>query len=1101
MKTFWRADYPPAWVAAALMALLSTPLSAAPAARIDFNRDVRPILSDKCFTCHGPDDGQRQADLRLDTRSGAFADRGGSAVIVPGDRSASRLYQRINHEVEVARMPPPVAERKLTPEEVERIGTWIDQGADWQTHWAYVPPKRADPPQVSDPAWPRNPIGRFILSRLDREELKPSPAADKTTLLRRVTFDLTGLPPASEAIEAFLADDSPDAYEKCVDELLLSPHYGERMAMPWLDAARYADTHGYHIDSHRDMWRWRDWVIQAFNDNMPFDQFTVEQLAGDLLPDPTPSQILATGFNRNHMINYEGGAIPDEYQVEYVVDRIETTSTVWMAATMGCARCHDHKYDPFKQKEFYQFFAFFNTIGEKGLDGQTGNAAPVLELPSDEQKRQRQELEERITALEAKLADDEIKPRQAVWEKTALGAIPAPPENGLVARWGFEENLLEEVAKQTGGTVRGELTYDKYGRIGRSVSFSGETHAEIGRAFDPRADKPFSLAMWVLVRARNTMRLLHKIQDTETRRGFELFVDEFIKIGEPYELMRGQRIRVRLSHRWPGNAIEVRIARHIRQGRWHQLTVTYDGSGSAVGVRFYVDGEPEEVEIVNDSLSGPIHNDRPLAAGDKEVGPPFRGGMDEMRVYDRVLSPAEAAGLTADHPIRATLADPLESCPEYFWRGKKPQEDRELSEEEKEAKKKNRRLFAECQRRRDKMRDYFLTHVATESEQQFYADLLDFDEQLTRLKNEIPTTMVMGEMSKPRETFVLGRGDYRNKTARVTAGVPAVLNPLPSDAPSNRLGLARWLVDPANPLTARVTVNRYWQMIFGTGLVRSSEDFGSQGEPPSHPALLDWLAVEFIESGWDVKALLKKIVMSSAYRQSSRITPEHLEKDPGNRLLARGPRFRLSAEGIRDNALAVSGLLDPEIGGPSVYPYQPPGLWEEMAFGDVFSAQTYPPGTGKDLYRRGMYTFWKRTVPPASLATFDAPDREECRIRRALTNTPLQALVLMNDPTYVEASRHLAQSMILEAGDNPDQRIAWAFRRATGRAPQPGETAVLASIAREQEADYRKAPQAARELVTVGESQHDPNLDPVELAAWTTVAGTILNLDEVVTKE
>ena len=1095
-----RRSYLPLW-AAALSASLSAPLAGAPAARIDFNRDVRPILSDKCFACHGPDDGQRQADLRLDTRNGAFAERGGSAVIIPGDRAASRLYKRISHEVEIARMPPPAAERHLKPEEVERIGTWIDQGADWQTHWAYVPPKRSVLPEAGDPAWAESPIDRLILARLEREGLQHSSPADKTTWLRRVALDLTGLPPTPEQIAAFVADESPHAYEKRVDGLLGSPHYGERMAMPWLDAARYADTHGYHIDSHRDMWRWRDWVIEAFNDNMPFDQFTVEQLAGDLLPDATPSQILATGFNRNHMINFEGGAIPEEYQVEYVVDRIETTATVWMAATIGCSRCHDHKHDPFKQKEFYQFFAFFNTIGEKGLDGQTGNAAPVLELPSDAQKLRRQELEERIEGLEVKLADDKIKPRQAAWEKTALDTIPTPTDKGLVARWEFEENLLETVGQQTGATVRGELTYDEYGRVGRNVTFSGETHAEFGGTFAPRADKPFSLAMWVRVVSFGSQRVLHKIENTATRRGFELFVDEFTKIGEPYELNRGQRIRVRLSHQWPENAIEVRTARHIRQGAWHQLTVTYDGSGSAAGLRFYVDGEPEETETISDSLSGPIHNDRPLGAGDKAVGPPFRGGLDEMRVYDRVLSPAEAANLAGDHPVRAMLANPLEGCPEYFWRGKNPEEDRELSEEEEEAKKKNRRLFAECGRRQEALRHYFLERAVPDDEQGYYADLVVLDKQLRRLKNEIPTTMVMGEMPKPRDTFVLGRGDYRNQTEKVTAGVPAVLNPLPADAPPNRLGLARWLVDPANPLTARVTVNRYWQMIFGTGLVRSSEDFGSQGEPPSHPEVLDWLAVEFVESGWDVKALLKKIVMSAAYRQASRVTPEHLEKDPGNRLLARGPRFRLSAEGIRDNALAVSGLLNPEIGGPSVYPYQPPGLWEEMAFGDVFSAQAYTPGSGKDLYRRSMYTFWKRTVPPASLSTFDAPDREECRTRRARTNTPLQALVLMNDPTYVEASRHLAQRMILEAGANPDQRIAWVFRRATGRAPQPRETAVLASIASEQEADFRKSPEAARALVAVGESKYDSNVDPVELAAWTTVAGTILNLDEVVTKE
>ena len=998
-------------------------------------------------------------------------------------------------------MPPPAAERKLTPEEVDRIGAWIDQGAEWKTHWAYAPARRLPLPQVSDSTWPRNPIDRFILARLDRAGLEPSPPVDKAALLRRVSLDLTGLPPAPEQIDAFLASDSPDAYEKHVDRLLASPHYGERMAMPWLDAARYADTHGYHIDSHRDMWRWRDWVIRAFNDNMPFDRFTIEQLAGDLLPAAAPSQRLATGFNRNHMINFEGGAIPEEYQVEYVVDRIETTSTVWLAATMGCARCHDHKYDPFKQKEFYRFFAFFNTIGEQGLDGRTGNAAPVLELPLDEQKSARQELEERIAALEAKLADDEIAPRQAAWEKTALDVIPAAPENDLVARWGFEENLLEEKGRTSGEAVRGELTYKKYGRLDQAVSFSGETHARWGAAFDPRREKPFSLSLWFRAAAFNGMHLLHKIEDPETRRGFELLVDEFVKIGEPYELKRGQRIRVRLTHRWPGNALEVRTVRPIQQGAWHHLTLTYDGSGTAPGLRFYVDGKPETIEVLRDHLSGAIDNARPVAAGDKKVGPPFRGDFDEMRVYHRVLSPAEAANLALDHPVRAILANPLEGCPQYFWRGKRPDEEAELSEEEKETRKKNRRLFAECGRRQDKLRDYFLTRAAAESEQRAYAELLDLDARLERLKNEIPTTMVMSEMSNPRETFVLGRGDYRNKTAKVTAGVPAVLNPLPAGAPPNRLGLARWIVDPANPLTARVTVNRYWQMIFGTGLVRTSEDFGSQGEPPSHPALLDWLSVEFVESGWNIKALLKKIVMSSTYRQSSRVRDELMRQDPINRLLARGPRFRLSAEVIRDNALAVSGLLNREIGGPSVYPYQPPGLWEEMAFGDVFSAQTYTPGSGADLYRRSLYTFWKRTVPPASLATFDAPDREECRTRRARTNTPLQALVLMNDPTYVEASRHLAQRMILKAGGDAGRRIEWAFRRALGRAPSREEVDVLASMAREQEAVYRKTPGDARDLIAVGESKRDPQLDPVELAAWTTIAGTILNLDEMVTKE
>ena len=1062
-------------------------------ARIDFNRQIRPLLSDKCFACHGPDEGQRQAKLRLDTKEGAFADRGGYQVIVPGDRSKSRLFQRISHEQEVARMPPPTADRQLSQQEVGLLGRWIDQGADWRTHWAYVAPKRPPLPQVSNADWPRNGIDHFILARLDREGLEPSPPAAKATLLRRVTLDLTGLPPAPEEIDSFLADGAPDAYEKRVDRLLESPHHGERMAMQWLDLARYADTHGYHIDSERHMWHWRDWVIGAFNRNMPFDQFTIEQLAGDLLPNPAKEQLVATGFNRNHMINFEGGAIPEEYQTEYVIDRLETTATVWMASTVGCSRCHDHKYDPFKQREFYQFYAFFNGIPEKGLDGYTGNAMPMLALPSEDQQQRLEQLERNIAETEQKLPEDELSNLESDWQHNALSTVPPPPNGGMVSHYKFENDLSDALDKsRRGETVRGDVTYDS-GQVHIAAGFTGETRATLGNSGDFDTGDAFSIAFWVNAASSTPMALLHKVEDAENRRGWEIAVDEAKLIG--YR-KRGHHLIVRLAHRWPGNAIELKTLKKIVQGAWHQISLNYDGSGKAAGLQVFVDGKIEPTEITRDGLTGSIRTAALLGAGDKKIAGPLKGSLDELRFYDRVLSEDEIDRLTTHHPIRALVAEPLEGCPEFVWREKKDEEDYDQSKKDKAAKK-----AGACRQRHGKLRAYYLTHVAPQRLRDFYTKLKKLDREKARLEKEIPNTMVMREARNPRETFVLGRGDYRNQKDKVQPGMPAVLPPLPSGAPANRLGLAKWLVSPSHPLTARVTVNRYWQMYFGTGIVRTSEDFGSQGEAPSHPQLLDWLATEFIRTGWDIKAMQKLIVTSAAYRQSSKITPELNEKDPANRLLARGPRFRLPAELIRDNALAVSGLLGKDIGGPSVYPYQPPGLWEDMAFGDNFSAQTYVPSTGKDLYRRGLYTFWKRTVPPAALATFDAPDREKCITRRARTNTPLQALALMNDTTYVEASRALAEMMIKEAGDDAAKRVEYAFRRATARHPSSEEVEVLLALAREQQQDYRRDPVAAKRLLGVGDSSYDSSLDPAEFAAWTTVASTILNLDETITKE
>ncbi len=1047
------------------MAAASPELGAQP---IDFSRDIRPILSDNCFACHGPDDGQRMADLRLDTKEGAFADRGGYRVIVPGKASESRLYQRISHEQEIARMPPPGFERSLSKEQIELIGRWIDQGANWQSHWAYERPRRTPLPAVQDAAWPRNAIDYFILARLEQEGLAPSPEADKATLLRRVTFDLTGLPPKPAEVEAFLADSSADAYQKVVDRLLDSPHYGERMAMQWLDLARYADTHGYHIDSYRHMWHWRDWVIRAFNDNLPFDKFTTYQLAGDLLPNATKEQKIATGFNRNHMINFEGGAIPEEYQTEYVIDRIETTSTVWMGMTMGCARCHDHKYDPIKQQEFYRFYAYFNSIPERGLDGQTGNAMPVLKLPLPEQEQRLEEIDQQIALKRRALPDWELASRQLKWEETSLATVPDAPRDALIAHYEFDGHLADTSGHyRHPKAVHGDLTYSP-GRVAKAANFDGESHIDLGNVADFDSHDPFSISFWMQPSARPEKSVIRKLSADDAPRGFEIVVGEIIPLTG--KMKREYDIWVRLMHAGPGNAIEIRtkqpLIQSMRRSSWRLVSVTYDGSGRAAGLRLYINGKLREVEVLHDNLSGSIRTSASLGLGNKGVGKPYGGLLDDLRFYGRVLTPQEIDALAVDHPMRPALAAELRTC-----------------EQE------------------DAIRDYYLTHVAPEPYRQTYADLKALRAEKKELEDRIPTTMVMEEMDEPRETFVLKRGDYRNQTTRVEPGVPAVLPPIPSDAPANRLTLAKWLVDPAHPLTARVTVNRYWQMYFGAGLVRTSEDFGSQGEMPSHPRLLDWLATEFVRSGWDIKAMQRLIVTSAAYRQSSRVTPALLERDSENRLLARGPRFRLPAEMVRDNALAVSGLLSEEIGGPSVAPYQPKGLWEEMAFGDVFTAQQYEPGKGSDLYRRSLYTVWKRTVPPPSLATFDAPDREKCTTRRARTNTPLQALVLMNDPTYVEAARALAERMIGEAGNDPAERIRYGYQLAMAREPSAAERDVLLSIADEQGAEFRRDPEAARELLAVGESPYNPARDVPELAAWTTVASTLLNLDETITKE
>jgi mono/diheme cytochrome c family protein len=1064
---------------------------------VDFNREIRPILSDVCFTCHGPEEKSRQGNLRLDSKESVFAERNAYRIITPGSSVTSRLYQKISSKDEASRMPPVWSGKSLTPKQIELLRQWIDQGAKWQSHWAFDPPKRPARPGVKDKSWPKNPIDSFTLARLEAEGLKPSPEADKATLLRRVSLDLTGLPPTPAEVDSFVADRSPDAYEKRVDHLLQSPHYGERMAMPWLDLARYSDTHGFHIDSLREMWPWRDWVISAFNRNMPFDEFTTEQLAGDLLPNATLDQKIASGFNRNHMINFEGGAIPEEYHVEYVVDRVSTTATTWLGLTMGCARCHDHKYDPIKQKDFYRFFAFFNTVPEQGLDGYEGNAVPVLSLPSAEQQRKMDDLNGQIATVLAAMPEKDVLVARNEWQKTRIATPPEPPQDSLATHYAFNGDLKDAFSRQDGKLVRGEVNYED-GPTGKAAEFRGETEVSLGQAGDFDWHKSFAIGAWVNF-GELSGQVLQKRDASDHWTGYELGFDDVVYKGRH---QRNLRLVVRLAARWPDTAIEMRSKDRVPMDGAHHVLVNYDGSAKAAGVKIFVDGRPWDTEIIRDALSGSFHNSASLEIGNKNTGGVFRGQLGDLRIYTRTLTNDEVENLAVHLPARILLTK-LAGTPAVeiaTLQPDKPPQQADIGELDKAESKEQKQTRLEKQDQA-RLSEYFMKHAAPEKYRQLYSQLEDLRKERNKLEKSIITTMVMAEMSKPRDTFILGRGQYDNKGEKVTPGVPSFLPPMSQDLPVNRLGLAKWILDSSNPLTARVAVNQYWQQYFGTGIVKTVEDFGSQGEPPSHPGLLDWLATEFVQSGWNIKAVQRLIVTSATYRQSSRASRELIEHDPENRLLARGPRFRLPAEMVRDNALAISGLLNDKIGGPSAYPYQPEGLWEEMAFGQGFSGQTYTQSSNSDLYRRGMYTVWKRTVPPPSLTIFDAPDREKCTARRAVTNTPLQALVLLNDPTYVEAARAFAQRVLHCGGRTDRERLNFAFKLATARTPDSQERVVLLGSLREFRSSYQQDQEYASKLLSVGDVKADSRLDPRELAAWTTLAGMILNLDETITAE
>ncbi|MDA1051549.1 MAG: PSD1 and planctomycete cytochrome C domain-containing protein [Planctomycetota bacterium] len=990
--------------------------AAEPPTTLEYNRDIRPILADNCFQCHGADSAARKADLRLDQRAVAID----SGALTPGQPEGSELLRRISSDDPEEMMPPLSTRRMLSTEQKAKLRRWIAEGAAYEEHWSFVPPVKVPLPDAVS----RSAIDHFVLDRLTKEGLAPSREAARTTLIRRLSLDLTGLPPTPEEVDAFVADKSDSAYEDLVDRLLKSSRYGEHMASYWLDAARYADSNGYQYDTERTMWPWREWVIRAFNDNMPFDQFTIEQLAGDLLPNATTQQRLATGFNRNHPITIEGGVIDEEYRTEYVIDRLTTTSTVWMGLTMGCARCHDHKFDPLTRADFYSFFAFFNNLPEKGNSG----FAPLLKAPTPSQQAELDKMASWQASIEAALVPfaGQIAAQRAVWEATASKRaenqwrVLSPTE--MKSTGGSTLTLLDDSSVLAGGASPGnddyELNFANVAADITAIRLEAVTHESLphkgaGRAF-------------------NSNFVLSE---------FEVSVASQGDAASP--------TKVKLAS----------VSADYSQKNY-EVAQSIDGN---LGTGWAVDGPTRKenataVYLLDEPLQSPERATL-LIAMRQRFGSTHTIGRFRISVTNdpSFAIPPGVSGALAVAPGQRSEAQT--------------------------------KLLTE----------HFLSHIAKGEMGELGKLLPKFRTRRQEIEASYPESLVMAEMATPRDTFMLVRGQYDQLGDKVIAALPAFLPQPTADVKMDRLALAKWLVSREHPLTARVFVNRLWQQLFGIGVVRTTEDLGTQGEWPSHPRLLDWLAVDFMDSGWDVKQLVKTIVISSTYRQSSDISAELATRDPENRLLARGPRYRMSAEMIRDNALAVSGLLVERVGGSSVYPYQPAGLWLEINNRPNYSKE-YPTGSGDDLYRRSLYTYWKRTLPHPMLAAFDAPEREVCLVRRSRTNTPLQALVVLNDPQFVEAARHLAERMMTEGGADVDARLTRGLQLALARRPRPDELNELRQYFASELVYFCDDPAAAEKLLSVGQSSRDEALNKREHAAYASVARLLLNLDETLTK-
>ena len=1105
--------------ASAPAAASSVPSPARVAAKVSFNEHIQPILSEYCYHCHGPDKNTRKAELRLDVAADAFAPRKNGPAIVKGQPDKSPVYTRLFSKDPDEVMPPPDAHKTLKPEEVALLRQWITEGAVYENHWAFIAPTRPAVPTVENPKSKiENPIDAFIFARLAQEKLSPSPEADRATLLRRVSYDLTGLPPTPAETAAFIADTAPAAYERVVDRLLDSPRYGEHRARYWLDYARYGDTHGLHFDNYRAIWPYRDYVIRAFNTNKPFDRFVREQLAGDLLPAKTVDELVATGFVRCSVTTNEGGTVTEEVAVNLARDRVEAFGATFLGLTTGCAACHDHKFDPITQKDHFQLVAFLSNTADKPWDFNIDAPGPILRVPADSALptvntalAERAALEARLNALRA-AAPSAVK----TWLATGARPVPVAP-TALELRLRLDETAGDVVknsapvdpARALPATFKAETNPFVWGESSwfwPSVRFDIFTRLSLGAVGDVEVDEAFSAGGWFMPRAKpggggtgdGAILARFSAPDKKPGRGWELFFEK-------------NRLVVNLADGPNSRALTVVSRDLIPNGEWHHIFFTYDGSRRAAGLKLYLDGKLVRRSVRSDNLD-PIRPVLPAAPALRYTGSdPFRKGIvPDVRYYRRSVLESQLPGRPTIRTAATTYlsrrddSDPLREARyqdfRFYRRALATEEVARLPAEDVAAEVIARQpdpvkwttdeTFVVAEK-------FFLGQVDAEAKK-IAADLTVLDNRIDVLTRNGAPTLITRERAQPAYADILKRGDYFSRVQRVAPGTPAFLPPLPAGTSPDRRGLAEWLLTPEQPLLTRVTVNRMWQEVFGRGLVETAGDFGIMGARPSHAALLDWLAVEFRESGWDVKKFYRTLVTSATYRQSATVTPALLAADPGNKLLARGPRFRMDGEMLRDTALATSGLLVEKIGGPSVKPYQPAGLWEEVAMPES-NTKKYVPGTGEDLHRRSVYTFWKRASPPPSLETFDATSREFVCVRRARTNTPLQAFVTMNDPQFVEAARKLAERA-LTASPDATARLDTLAHLTLGRALQPAEQAALERTRTKFAAHFKAQPADARALLTVGSAPADPKLDPAELAEWTLVSSQFFNLDEFLTK-